>query len=90
MAQNRLQPVLMAIVPFLLPILAAFLTNTPGGFSSDPDYADMFTLPDGSGFAVTGEREPGGGTSRTVGFLVAECAKPLLRYPLPPNDRFAA
>jgi len=24
-----------------------------------------------------------------VGFLVAEAAKPLLRYPLPPNDRFA-
>jgi catechol 2,3-dioxygenase-like lactoylglutathione lyase family enzyme len=35
-------------------------------------YADMFTLPDGSGFAVSDEREPGGGTSRTVGFLVAD------------------
>jgi catechol 2,3-dioxygenase-like lactoylglutathione lyase family enzyme len=35
-------------------------------------YADMFTLPDGSGFAVSDEREPGRGTSRTIGFLVAD------------------
>ena len=40
--------------------------------SADPEYADLFSLPDGSGFAVSGEREPGGGTSRTVGFLVAD------------------
>ena len=35
-------------------------------------YADMFALPDGSGFAVSDEREEGGGTSRTIGFLVAD------------------
>lgn len=34
--------------------------------------ADMFDLPDGSRFAVADEREPGGGTSRTIGFLVAD------------------
>ena len=34
--------------------------------------ADLFDLPDGSRFAVADEREPGGGTSRTVGFLVAD------------------
>ena len=34
--------------------------------------ADVFDLPDGSRFAVADEREPGGGTSRTVGFLVAD------------------
>ena len=32
----------------------------------------MFALPDGSGFAVSDEREEGGGTSRTVGLLVAD------------------
>jgi catechol 2,3-dioxygenase-like lactoylglutathione lyase family enzyme len=54
--------------------MAAFVTDVLGlaPTSSDPDYADMFALPDGSGFAVSGEREPGGGTSRTVGFLVAD------------------
>lgn len=34
--------------------------------------ADLFDLPDGSRFAVADEREPGGGTSRTIGFLVAD------------------
>ena len=34
--------------------------------------ADMFALPDGSGFAVSDEREEGGATSRTVGLLVAD------------------
>ena len=34
--------------------------------------ADMFELPDGSRFAVADEREEGGGTSRTIGFLVAD------------------
>ncbi len=33
---------------------------------------DMFELPDGSRFAVADEREEGGGTSRTIGFLVAD------------------
>ena len=33
--------------------------------------ADMFALPDGAFFAVAGPREPGG-TSRTIGFLVAD------------------
>jgi hypothetical protein len=54
--------------------MTAFVTDVLGlrPTSSDPSYADMFALPDGSGFAVSGEREPGGGSSRTVGFLVAD------------------
>jgi catechol 2,3-dioxygenase-like lactoylglutathione lyase family enzyme len=54
--------------------MTAFVTDVLGltPTSSDPEYADMFALPDGSGFAVSDEREPGGGTSRTVGFLVAD------------------
>jgi glyoxylase I family protein len=54
--------------------MTAFVTDVLGlaPTSSDPDYADMFTLRDGSGFAVSDEREPGSGTSRTVGFLVAD------------------
>ena len=54
--------------------MTAFVTDVLGlrPTSSDPAYADMFALPDGSGFAVSGEREPGGGTSRTVGFLVSD------------------
>jgi len=32
----------------------------------------MFELPDGAHFAVADEREEGGGTSRTIGFLVAD------------------
>ncbi|HEY1177642.1 MAG TPA: hypothetical protein VGF17_15925 [Phytomonospora sp.] len=54
--------------------MAAFARDVLGlrPTSSDPAYADMFALPDGSGFAVSDEREPGGGTSRTVGFLVAD------------------
>lgn len=42
------------------------------GTATTPGDADHFTLPDGSGFAVADEREPGTGTSRTVGFLVAD------------------
>ena len=34
--------------------------------------ADLFDLPDGSRFGVADEREPGGGRSRTIGFLVAD------------------
>ena len=34
--------------------------------------ADLFDLPDGSRFGVADEREPGQGTSRTIGFLVAD------------------
>jgi len=34
--------------------------------------SDMFALPDGARFAVADEREEGGGTSRTIGFLVAD------------------
>ena len=34
--------------------------------------ADVFDLPDGARFAVADEREPGRGTSRTIGFLVAD------------------
>jgi len=54
--------------------MTTFVTDVLGlaPRSSDPEYADMFSLPDGSGFAVSDEREPGGGTSRTVGFLVAD------------------
>jgi len=36
--------------------------------------ADLFDLPDGSAFAVTGPRE-GGDTARTIGFLVADVAE---------------
>ncbi len=32
----------------------------------------LFDLPDGTRFAVADEREPGAGTSRTIGFLVAD------------------
>jgi glyoxylase I family protein len=54
--------------------MTAFVADVLGlsATSADPEYADMFALPDGSGFAVSDEREPGGGTSRTVGFLVAD------------------
>jgi catechol 2,3-dioxygenase-like lactoylglutathione lyase family enzyme len=34
--------------------------------------ADMFAFPDGTRFAVADEREEGAGTSRTIGFLVAD------------------
>lgn len=54
--------------------MAAFVRDVlglaPGG-DAGPD-ADLFALPDGSGFAVADEREPGQGTSRTIGFLVAD------------------
>jgi catechol 2,3-dioxygenase-like lactoylglutathione lyase family enzyme len=33
---------------------------------------DMFALPDGARFAVADERDEGRGTSRTIGFLVAD------------------
>jgi catechol 2,3-dioxygenase-like lactoylglutathione lyase family enzyme len=39
---------------------------------ADPVGADMFALPDGAWFAVAGERGAGRGTSRTIGFLVAD------------------
>jgi catechol 2,3-dioxygenase-like lactoylglutathione lyase family enzyme len=39
-----------------------------------PGGADLFELPDGSRFGVDDEREPGQGTSRTIGFLVADLA----------------
>ena len=54
--------------------MASFVAEVLGlaRVPADSDYADMFTLPDGSGFAVSDEREPGGGTSRTVGFLVTD------------------
>ncbi len=54
--------------------MTGFVTDVLGlvPASADPGYADMFSLPDGSGFAVSDEREPGGGTSRTVGFHVAD------------------
>ena len=40
---------------------------------SDPGVdADIFDLPDGARFAVADERKPGQGTSRTIGFLVAD------------------
>lgn len=45
------------------------LRETPGTPS-----IDMFELPDGAGFAVSDEREPGQGTSRTIGFLVQDLA----------------
>lgn len=38
----------------------------------DSGPADMFAVPGGGWFAVADEREIGGGTSRTVGFLVAD------------------
>jgi catechol 2,3-dioxygenase-like lactoylglutathione lyase family enzyme len=54
--------------------MASFLDDVLGldRVQSGPGSADMYSLPDGSGFAVSDEREPGGGTSRTVGFLVAD------------------
>ncbi|HEX4697785.1 MAG TPA: VOC family protein [Actinomycetes bacterium] len=54
--------------------MAAFARDVLGLAPDDAGtpYADIFTLPDGSGFAVSDEREPGGGTSRTIGFLVAD------------------
>jgi catechol 2,3-dioxygenase-like lactoylglutathione lyase family enzyme len=45
------------------------------GLTTDPaavEGADLFALPDGSGVAVADEREPGEGTSRTVGFRVRD------------------
>ena len=47
-------------------------TDVLGLTRVDDPSADMFDLPDGSRFAVADEREPGGGTSRTIGFLVAD------------------
>jgi glyoxylase I family protein len=54
--------------------MASFVEQTLGLRRVDAGTldADMFALPDGSGFAVSDEREVGGGTSRTVGLLVAE------------------
>jgi glyoxylase I family protein len=54
--------------------MTAFVRDTLGLSLVDAGTAeaDMFTLPDGSGFAVSDEREDGGDTSRTVGLLVAD------------------
>ena len=56
------------------PAMTAFVDETLGLARVDAGTteADMFALPDGSGFAVSDEREEGGGTSRTVGLLVAD------------------
>ena len=56
------------------PAMAAFAEGTLGLARVDAGTteADMFALPDGSGFAVSDEREDGGGTSRTAGLLVAD------------------
>lgn len=64
--------------------------------ATDDGGADMFQLPDGGRFAVAGEREAGRGTSRTIGFLVADlgCAVVELRAAGVPvaeaaeNDRY--
>ncbi|MBB5867189.1 glyoxylase I family protein [Allocatelliglobosispora scoriae] len=55
--------------------MAAFVESTLGlrrAPDHDPADSDIFELPDGSRFGVADEREPGGGTSRTIGFLVAD------------------
>ena len=54
--------------------MTAFVEGTLGltRVEAGTTEADMFTLPDGSGFAVSDEREEGGPTSRTVGLLVAD------------------
>ena len=54
--------------------MTAFVHDTLGLTRVDAGTAeaDMFALPDGSGFAVSDEREEGGATSRTVGLLVAD------------------
>jgi catechol 2,3-dioxygenase-like lactoylglutathione lyase family enzyme len=56
------------------PAMTAFVEGTLGLARVDAGTAaaDMFALPDGSGFAVADEREEGGETSRTVGLLVAD------------------
>jgi glyoxylase I family protein len=56
------------------PGMTAFVEGTLGLSRVDAGTteADMFTLPDGSGFAVSDEREEDGATSRTVGLLVAD------------------
>jgi len=38
----------------------------------DSETADVFALPDGARFAVADERDEGRGTSRSIGFLVAD------------------
>jgi catechol 2,3-dioxygenase-like lactoylglutathione lyase family enzyme len=50
------------------------LRRAPGTepVDGEPGFSDMFELPDGSRFAVADERTVGGGTSRTIGFLVAD------------------
>ncbi len=56
--------------------MTAFVEQTLGLRRVDAGTADadMFALPDGSGFAVSDERADGGGTSRTVGLKVADLA----------------
>jgi glyoxylase I family protein len=56
------------------PAMTAFVEGTLGlsRVAAGTAGADMFALPDGSGFAVSDERDEGGVTSRTVGLLVAD------------------
>jgi catechol 2,3-dioxygenase-like lactoylglutathione lyase family enzyme len=53
--------------------MAAFVRDVLGleGIEVAGASADMFDLPDGSRFAISGPREMGE-TSRTIGFLVAD------------------
>jgi hypothetical protein len=57
--------------------MTAFLRDVLGLQEADNggSSATMFRLPDGSRFAVADEREPGGGTSRTIGLEVADAAR---------------
>ena len=54
--------------------MARFVEETLGLTRVDTSGVDaeMFELPDGARFAVADEREPGAGTSRTIGFLVSD------------------
>ena len=49
------------------------LAVTPA--DDDTPAAAYFELPDGGRFAVATERDPGAGTSRTIGFLVGNLAE---------------
>jgi hypothetical protein len=59
-------PARAAMTSFCRDVLG--LVETDGAGSG----ATMFALPDGARLAVTDEREPGGGTSRTIGLEVAD------------------
>jgi len=55
--------------------MAGFVETTLGlrrAVEADAGGSDMFGLHDGSRFAIADEREEGSGTSRTIGFLVAD------------------